>query len=285
MKRLLVHLHLYYAAQCDYFVEKLQNISGCEWKLFVTMPVYYKKEAEILKNAHEQTEIIITENYGADIWPFIKLIHKTDLNEYDYILKLHTKSYNPNGSRVNGIWYKGYEWRNAMVESYLKDDSTFLHAIRMLEESPKNGMVCNPLFYKVISEGTPEDTILLQKELKRLNLHVSNRHYCIGSIFLARSNAYKLLQTPLINVNLFKDKFISHKHGSKAHVYERIISLVIYASGMKIVCLKGHPLKTLYIKLIIEKIQPFMEKIFSIKRYGAECRKIMTIFGIKIPLE
>lgn len=58
MKRLLVHLHLYYAAQCDYFVEKLHNISGCEWKLFVTMPVYYKKEAEILKNAHEQTEII-----------------------------------------------------------------------------------------------------------------------------------------------------------------------------------------------------------------------------------
>ena len=109
MKRLLVHLHLYYAAQCDYFVEKLQNISGCEWKLFVTMPVYYKKEAEILKNAHEQTEIIITENYGADIWPFIKLIQETDLNEYDYILKLHTKSYNPNGSRVNGIWYKGYE--------------------------------------------------------------------------------------------------------------------------------------------------------------------------------
>jgi hypothetical protein len=35
--RFLVHLHLYYHEQLDFMIEKLKNIQGCDWDLYVTI--------------------------------------------------------------------------------------------------------------------------------------------------------------------------------------------------------------------------------------------------------
>lgn len=42
MKKLLVIFHIYYHEQIDYFIDKLCNINGIDWDLFIT----YTSESE-----------------------------------------------------------------------------------------------------------------------------------------------------------------------------------------------------------------------------------------------
>jgi lipopolysaccharide biosynthesis protein len=85
--RLLVHLHLHYYDQTDYFIGKLSSITGCSWDLYITEvchdPVIEKKFSTLGANVI----YIETEDRGYDIWPFIKVMKSVDLGEYDLVMK------------------------------------------------------------------------------------------------------------------------------------------------------------------------------------------------------
>ena len=107
-KTLLVHLHLFYKEQLDFMINKLKNISNCKWDLYVTMPVENNEIEEKLKKFKPNTKIIIVDNIGYDIWPFIQVVQSINLDNYDYILKIHTKNYQQqlwlNGFIKEGFW-------------------------------------------------------------------------------------------------------------------------------------------------------------------------------------
>ena len=48
-KHVLVHLHLFYYEQTDYFIKKLANINNCNWDLFVTYVEEDKKSIDKIK--------------------------------------------------------------------------------------------------------------------------------------------------------------------------------------------------------------------------------------------
>lgn len=282
MKKLLVHLHLYYKDQCDYFIEKLHNISGCEWMLYVTMiENNTEEEQKILRNFPE-AKICLVENRGYDIWPFINLLQSINLDDFDYILKLHTKSFYEEAVRVNKLWYKEYEWRNIMVDCLLKDNNRFLQLLDRFESSPGTGMFCSRLFFMPLSDFLPEDTSALRKEMERIGLHTKPGHFITGTIFIARSKPFKLLQNGRINAGIFSTDQQAHSFGSTAHLYERILSFVIYAAGYKIRTISSDRLKEAYLKIVKETIQPAIEKCFSLRREGEDQIKILRVFGIKI---
>ena len=199
MRKLLVHLHLYYTDQCDYFVEKLRNIAGCEWDLHVTMVKHEPATEKKITSEFPSATIYIVENRGYDIRPFIQTIKAVDLDKYDFILKLHSKNYNTSKDKINGISYKGYALRDALVDSYLKSPSHFAKLLAYMESHTKAGMMCNNAFYKNVSDGLPEDMGLLKKELARIGIDCNDLHFCAGSMFLARAcpSSYTLSKAAL----------------------------------------------------------------------------------------
>ena len=162
--------------------------------LYVTMiENNTEEEQKILRNFPE-AKICLVENRGYDIWPFINLLQSINLDDFDYILKLHTKSFYEEAVRVNKLWYKEYEWRNIMVDCLLKDNNRFLQLLDRFESSPGTGMFCSRLFFMPLSDFLPEDTSALRKEMERIGLHTKPGHFITGTIFIARSKPFKLLQ-------------------------------------------------------------------------------------------
>ena len=281
MRKVLVHLHIYYHDQTDYFLEKLANISGCEWNLFVTMNILKKDTVLKLKSFKSDVKIIEVENRGYDIWPFIKVLKSVNLDDYDYILKLHTKNRNPVANRVNGLRLKNYMWRNELVDSLLKSRKHFLKILDDFERHPKIGLMCSHLLYKKTSDGLKEDLTPLDNELKRLGLDVKERKFCAGTMFIARSAPYKRFQNDtLINEHIFSTGMASHSIGSISHIYERILTITVNAAGYTVKPIVTNWVLSLYIMLLLY-IQPFLKQIFSIQRQGESRTKTLTLFGIR----
>ncbi len=282
MTRLLVHLHLYYTDQCDYFIEKLQNICACSWDLYVTVVKQEPSVCEKIKRSFPDAKIILVENKGYDIWPFLQIIHSVDLDKYDYILKLHTKGYYNQPTRVNKFWYEGYEWRNIMVDSLLKSREHFQELLDIFEKSPMTGMMCSSLFYMKLSNFLPEDCSLHKAEMKRIGIPLKGNRFMAGSMFMARVSPYKLLQQAQISAENFTECMVSHSFGDIAHVYERILTLVVKASGLKVRTISYNRIKEAYLHIFKENIQPVVEYCFSLRREGEDKIKTLRLFSIPI---
>ena len=119
--KVLVHLHLYYSNQIDYMLNKLKNINNCEWDLFVTVCNEDNKITNKLKAFKPDVKIIKVNNAGYDIWPFIQVLNKVELGNYNYILKIHTKNYRKEKAGRCG---KGFKWRNLLIDALLKFKAT-----------------------------------------------------------------------------------------------------------------------------------------------------------------
>ena len=81
MGKLLVHLHLYYQDQTDYFLDRLSNIT-VPFTLIVTMT---DENAEIRKKIlvkFPDARIITVENSGYDVYPFFQAMKQFDLSSH-----------------------------------------------------------------------------------------------------------------------------------------------------------------------------------------------------------
>lgn len=285
MKKVLVHLHIYYRNQTDYFIGKLSNICGCEWDLYVTMTELNSETESKLLSFKPDAHIMQVENRGYDVWPFIRVLKSVDLDKYDYILKLHTKNSNTPANRINGLNLKYYTWRNELVDPLLKNKDIFLKLLENFDRYPKVGLMCSHLLYKHISDGLKEDMSKLDNELKRLGLNVKNKKFCAGTMFIARSAPYKLFQDDrIVNINTFPDLPCSHSTGSMAHVYERILTMIVNADGYTVKPIIIDWPKSIYIA-VAYFVQPVLQKIFSIRRYGENRMKILTLFGFRFKIK
>ena len=89
-KHVLVHLHLFYYEQTDYFIKKLANINNCNWDLFVTYVEEDKKSIDKIKLFKPDTIFKKVENYGYDIYPFIEIIKSNNFGHIE--IRLYSKN-------------------------------------------------------------------------------------------------------------------------------------------------------------------------------------------------
>ena len=118
--KILVHFHLYYHNQIDFWIDKFSNINHCDWDLFVTYVDENKESKNKILKIKPDTKFIKVKNAGYDILPFLKIIENVNLGEYDYILKMHTKNY-----RAKPYIGIGYDWRNLLVSAILDSAKRF----------------------------------------------------------------------------------------------------------------------------------------------------------------
>ncbi len=281
--KILVHLHIYYYDQIPYFIEKLSNISGVAWDLFITEAKHNKDIEKIFNNLGIKINYIETNNIGYDIWPFIKVIKSVNLDDYDLILKLHTKNSREQRCKINGLNLNGYQWRNELVDSLLLDKKHFSKLINLFRKNERLGLICSFWLYSRKSKNRPEDLSLLQSELDRLGFKHPGDHFCAGSMFMAKAELYNFLQIDNIQASLFEGTAKTKSTGSLAHVYERILSMVPNEHFYIVKTIHTNYLRSLYI-MVTSCIGPLLEWLFSISIIGESRQKYMILFGIKFHL-
>lgn len=276
MKKILVHIHLFYVDQADFFIERLKNITE-DFDLFITYVEESIEFKEKFKTFKSDVKLIKVENRGYDVLPFINVIKSVNLDDYDYVLKLHTKNKRTK-IKLHGFKCTGYWWRNQLVNCIIGSKRRFKNVMKTFKD-PKIGLICSRIFYWNTENIWPEDTYLLEQELNLLKFKTKSRSYCAGTMFIAKADIFKFLQNRQFKQEEFPSKCETNSGSTLAHVYERVLCIASNECGYQTHTI-NNPVE--FFKL---NCKNFLQLIFSIKNDKDEFgnkTKYICIFGKKI---
>ncbi len=244
--KVLVHLHIYYYDQLKMFIKRLKAIEDSAFftialTISETLGNHFEIEKTIKKSL-KHVDLIKTGNRGFDVGPFIEVLHHYDLDDFDYILKLHTKNRNNDGRTIlNDIIMPNSAWENIMVDALIGSRKRFHQAISAMDNE-KVGMVSasvciikddssrrNYYFYRVNDE-------LSKIGLKELS-EVDDFRFSAGTMFMVRS---KLLK-PLLSytINDFGINFAGIHDFTLAHVFERLFAGLVISQNQELFGLRS----------------------------------------------
>lgn len=280
-KKLLIIVHIYYIKQWDYLSKLLRNLelTPNEYDLFITLSdkfIFFKYT--ILKD-FPSANVVITENIGYDVWPFFKILNAVNLDDYELLLKIHTKR--NLGTREILInqkyFFWGFQWKMLLL-SIIRSRRNFLKILESFEADNKLGMVS---FYQLIDKLKSTET----REHYKYCIDTANEildklkflkqdciSYVAGTMFICRAGLFK----PLQQLTIKKDDFHEinrNKEDDLPHVLERLFGGIITAQGFYI----KDTFSSKLTKIIFE-LNSFFTRVLC-SRY---CRKLCRfIFRIK----
>lgn len=269
----LVHFHLYYHEQIDFFIKKLKNIDFCKWDLFVTYSVDDIKSNEKLLKLKPDTHFRKLRNCGYDILPFFTVLNSVNLDDYDYVLKLHTKNYYNNEFLVGS----GYTWRNLLVDALIGSKRTWKNCLSIMDKNKDIGMIGANECIRSIQEDS--DIMRANCSNERFgNINNSNFSYIAGTMFLCKSVILKILKEMCINENDFSNdiQMKTNTTGQFSHIVERLIGKIVTYSNLRLYGIANHRY------LLCKKIKKIVQTIFSIKNSYDKKHKIITLLGFKL---
>ena len=231
--RLAVHLHLYYLEQLPQILAYLKNLAGVDYDLIVTMCGEDAAAESGLKTFKPDVQIIKVENRGYDVAPFMEFLHRIKLDDYDYILKLHTKNTTKgNYTQLNGRRFDNALWAKVLYDALLKSPQQVAKNLQMMAQNPQTGMIsaayCITNEYKFYDKWLDE----INSCLAEMNLpQVRDFSFVAGTMFLARAEIFK----PFLcyGIKDFEPTDGKIKEGTKAHIFERLFGAVVKASGFE----------------------------------------------------
>lgn len=232
-KKILVHLHLYYQNQLNYFIKKLKNIT-CEFDLIVTLTNNSPEIIKKIKQFKSGAKILVVENLGYDIYPFILAINEVELKNYDYILKIHTKNKRKEIKKINKLLHTGFDWRNLLVSSLIGSKKVFDNNLKLLENE-KTGMVSDKVFMQKIKKQCDINFKYTNELMQKCGCTDEEATFSIGTMFLIKREIIEKIKS----FNFTKMDFISHGDkqmktgnlGQLAHAMEAFFGAVTKEMG------------------------------------------------------
>lgn len=229
MKPILVHVHVFYAELWDELAKCVQNIKPFPFVLYVTMvKTDDELKAKILE-AFPSAYIEVVENRGFDVAPFLHVINNLDLDEFSYIVKLHTKRDIP---FIKGV-FKGLVgdiWRKKLLY-FVSSADIFKRYIQVFDNDPKIGMQAQ---YELIVRRDFYDEWSckqVQKFILAHHLPMVKYRFVAGTMFVARAHLFKEIQKLGIKTDDFPKVLGRPKQPQLAHVFERLFGYFVYAQG------------------------------------------------------
>ena len=253
MGKLLVHLHLYYHDQTDYFLDKLSNIT-VPFSLIVTLTDENEEIRDRILSMFPDARIITVENAGYDVYPFFQAMKQVDLSQYDYILKLHTKNHRKK-LHVNHLHFRRYGFRDNLVLPLVGSKKNFDIALNAITSSDKVGIVC-PRFF-LIKKEAPANRPMTEKLCKDYGIPFSNDiPFCSGTMFLCRTEIIRFLLKNNYSADDYGKQLKTGNTGSLAHSMETMFGLVCHHLGYEVKGIPGTSLRysiVFRLKLITHK--------------------------------
>lgn len=232
MMPVLIHIHVYYHhlwAELRDGVRRVEELGG-GYRLVVTM-VEPHPEMEAVQSFFPGAEVRVVPNRGYDIAPFLEVLQSVNLDDYSYVVKLHTKRDMPGDVYLKPMPYNygGSRWREYLLNFCRRE-----HLPRIMQRfalEPDLGMVAD---YRLIRRTKEARFVApLDDLLTRSGLQNKGYQYVMGSMFICRA----CLLAPLKTLGFGTDDFpaADEAHAENlAHVLERFLGLAVVAQGYRI---------------------------------------------------
>lgn len=231
--QILVHVHIYYPDLWPTLKEAVKNIYPRNFTLYVTTIKENAFLKEDVLRAFPKAHFWIVENVGYDVGPFMYVISRVNLDQYDYIVKLHGKRDMPLGSYINYYDVSGSKWRDFALE-FISTKEMFEKTMKAFNENKKLGMVSN---YRLIVNEEKDDEHAAKKAkelLKKVHLKADKYGFTAGSMFMCRAKLLEPLKALKISLNCFGKADKEHHASTLAHVFERLFGLLVLAQKQTI---------------------------------------------------
>lgn len=230
-RRILCIIHAYYPEFLQGIADAVANVGLCE------VVVTYSNENVIseLNRLFPQAKLVRCENVGFDIWPFLKILNVIDLDDYDYIVKLHTKRNFNYKLRTNHSDYSGKNWRNYLL-SFINTKHAWEQSLRLLQDDRTVGMVAG-LRCILRRKDTPwfDGATGFDKGLKiagECGIKTKHPHFVGGTMFVARSEVFKPLQGRFSAEDF--PASVTHATSTLGHYLERTIGFAASTAQYRI---------------------------------------------------
>lgn len=232
--RIAVCLHLYYTWQFDEIVKYLENLDSFD--LFITLPRENKFFLPKIRHRFPKCNVIVTDNVGFDIYPFIEFINRINLNDYDVIFKIHSKKDIPIEQTIpNGVNVSASRWRDLMYRAILGSKARTSWIVHMFESQPQIGMICSEeCLLRGVHQVQPDIDINKVSDLmKDCGLNVSRWEFECGSIFAVRSTLLAPIKRKAFTKEDFPPYYPKDWNGLP-YLLERVFGCMISAQGCSI---------------------------------------------------
>ena len=226
--RLALVIHVFYLNIFDEILEAIDPILLENSKFFVTCPKeHYEYIEDALARKVANYKILLVENRGRDVLPFLKLLPDLMNCDFDFLVKIHTKKskHRDDGDR----------WRKEMI-SQLIGIKSLMKGLNLLMNNSKIGILgpsghVVPMSYYYGSNQKKIEIIAEKLRISRERL--SEMTFVAGTMFLMRKNILKSLSY----LNYADADFeieSGQTDGTMAHAMERAFSLCALKEGFSV---------------------------------------------------
>ena len=198
MAQIAIQVHIFFIELLEEIMKKINNIP-VKYDLYVTTTAEKNKnttESYIkskLKNKPNKYQILVVENKGRDVLPFLTQFSKVFKN-YKYFCHIHSK-------KTEKIPNIGIRWRRYLFNNLLGNAEIISEILNIFETSEKIGIIYPDNYYEILRFTYEKE----EENLKHMNfllMEISHRYiydnspeFIAGNMFWARVSAvYQIFQ-------------------------------------------------------------------------------------------
>lgn len=222
-------LHIFYPSLISEFAEVLAQAKRArQMDVIVTIPdTWTEQDCVSMMREIQPSHVLVTENVGRDIWPFVQALTAGRDKGYKFGCKLHSK--------MSTHLTDGAAWRARLVGSLLAPTIIEkLGPLFFLE--PNVGLAAMEHSFHTLHD---RDTVLHNLEnmralMSRLGVAQPDfQEFVAGSMFWFRFEAFRGLADGSIDASRF-DEELGQIDGTTAHAFERLFISYVRAMGWEV---------------------------------------------------
>ena len=232
--RLAVHLHIYYTDMWKDIKTYLENMKDYPYHLYVTLTKDNDEIIQEIKKFHKNTTIYIVENRGYDVGGFVYFLNKIDLEQYDLIIKLHTKNRNGCETLINHRYISRNDWYHLLFEGILGSNALFKKNIAKFEANNDLGMIGSKYLITSNIKNCREVKAGVQELMVKFGYSKPQTiTFVAGTMFIVRNHLLKQIKDSF-SIGDFEISNPNIKDGTLAHILERVFGCIVIAQGYRL---------------------------------------------------
>ncbi|QKD00702.1 rhamnan synthesis F [Mesorhizobium loti R88b] len=224
--KIAVAMHLHYSDLWPEFETLLEAIDR-PFHLILTLTGPDATLTERVQARFPAAEIMVYDNRGRDIGPFVQLLREGRLDRFDLICKLHGKKSGSSGPRM----VLGEIWRQASAFDLIGSRDVVDRIVAAFERSPETGMIGSRRFllpneWKAEAAGWGKNREAILTLLEMLGMAAdSPLHFFAGTMFWVRRRALEPLKRLDLSLASFPGE-TGQLDGTLQHALERILGMI-----------------------------------------------------------
>jgi len=226
--RFAIISHFYYPDKVDQLFDAIELLNKDADVYATTSELALPDVIRRAEASKYNCKIIIVENRGRDVAPFLYVLNNFDIIDYDIVLKAHTK-------KSSHLGADGEKWAESHLKENIGNNDSFLWVERLFDEVKDIGMVFHENI-SIFSDRDVGENKQLKNIIKKFRLDSQAEtiwNFPGGTMFYARGCALKELKNSNIQLSEFEEEE-GQLDNTFAHAMERLFPLFIKKAGYSV---------------------------------------------------